>query len=133
MNIAIVGSRKWDNKIKIKDFIYGLKKKYGDDITIVSGGCKNGADRFAKKYALEFDMDYVEFPPSHEQYNMYCVLPQYRYGKPYATWHYFERNHKIAEYSDIIVGFIPEGHKSNGTMSTMSHAEKLNKKTLIIN
>ena len=132
MKIAIVGSRKWTNKIKIKDFIFGLKEKYEDDITIVSGGCKIGADKYAKKYALEFDMNYVEFPPAHEQHNMYCILPNYRYGKPYAVWHYFERNHIIAEYSDIVVGFIPEGFKSNGTMSTINHAEKINKKTLIV-
>ena len=132
MNIAIVGSRKWADKTKIKDFLYKLKKEYGESVTIVSGGCKLGADHYAKKYALEFDMKYAEFPPAHAQHNMYCVLPTFKYGKPYAVWHFFERNHRIAEYSDITVGFIPEGVKSNGTMSTINHAKKLNKKTLII-
>ncbi len=52
MNIAIVGSRRWSNKSKIKDFIFKLKNTYGNDITIVSGGCKDGADKYAKKYAI---------------------------------------------------------------------------------
>ena len=132
MNIGIVGSRRWTDKIKIKDFIFKLKNTYGNDITIVSGGCKDGADKYAKKYALEFDVRYEEFPPTHEQHNMYCVLPKFNYGKPFAKWRYFERNKKIAERSDIIVGFIPNNVVSNGTMSTIDYANKLNKKTIII-
>ena len=131
-NIAIVGSRKWANKTKIKDFLHKIKNKYGELATIVSGGCKDGADRYAKKYALEFDMKYEEFPPTHENHNMYCVLPRFKYSKPFAKWRYFERNDRIAEHSDIIVGFIPAGVSSNGTMSTINHAKKLNKKTIII-
>jgi len=132
MNIAIVGSRKWADKTKIKDFLHKIKKEYGKSAVIVSGGCRLGADKYAKKYALEFDMKYIEFPPSHENHNMYCVLPPFKYGKPYAVWRFFERNHKIAEYSDIVAGFVPTGVESNGTMSTINHAKKLNKKTLII-
>ena len=49
MKIAIVGSRRYENKKKIKDFIFKLKKEYGEDTIIVSGGCKDGADRYAKK------------------------------------------------------------------------------------
>ncbi len=132
MNIAIVGSRRWTDKIKIKDFIFELKNRYGDGVTIVSGGCKDGADKYAKKYALEFDMKYEEFPPTHDQYNMHCILPEFKYGKSFAKWRYFERNKKIAERSDVVVGFIPDNVISNGTMSTIDYAQKLNKKTLII-
>jgi len=132
MNIAIVGSRKWANKTKIKDFLYKIKKEYDNSVTIISGGCKLGADHYAKKYALEFDMKYEEFPPAHAQHNMYCVLPTFKYGKQYAVWNYFERNKQIAEHSDVVVGFIPNGVTSNGTMSTITHAKKLNKKTIII-
>jgi len=132
VKIAIVGSRKWADKTKIKDFLYKIKKDHGESAVIVSGGCKLGADRYAKKYALEFDMQYEEFPPTHEQHNMYCVLPNFKYGKPFAKWRYFERNHRIAEHSDMVIGFIPNGIESNGTMSTIRRAEKLNKKTIII-
>ena len=132
MKVGIVGSRKYTNKNKIKDFIYELKEVFGDEVEIISGGCKFGADRYAKKYALEFDMKYVEFPPSHESYNMHCILPKYKYGKPYAVWHFFERNKEIAKYSDKIIAFIPVGIKSNGTMNTIGHAQKMKKKVIIL-
>ena len=132
MKVWIVGSRKYTNKNKIKDFIYELKEAFGDKVEIVSGGCKFGADKYAKKFALEFDMKYVEFPAVHESYNMHCILPRYKYGKPYAVWHFFERNKEIAKYSDKIVAFIPEGIKSNGTMNTIEHARKMEKKVIIL-
>ena len=132
MKVGIVGSRKYTNKNKIKDFIYELKEVFGDKVEIVSGGCKFGADKYAKKFALEFDMKYVEFPAVHETYNMHCILPRYKYGKPYAVWHFFERNKEIAKYSDKIVAFIPEGIKSNGTMNTIGHAQKMEKKVIIL-
>ena len=133
MKVGIVGSRKYTNKNKIKDFIYELKEIFGDEVEVVSGGCKFGADKYAKKYALEFDMKYVEFTAVHESYNMHCILPKYKYGKPYAVWHFFERNKEIAKYSDKIIAFIPVGIKSNGTMNTIEHAQKMKKKVIILN
>ena len=132
MKIGIVGSRRYENKKKIKDFIFKLKQEHGDDTTIVSGGCKNGADRYAKKYALELGLQYEEYPPIHFSYNLYCPLGEHNYNKPYNVSNYFKRNKQIAIYSDTIVGFIPEGHTSKGTNSTLKYAEKFGKKTIII-
>jgi hypothetical protein len=132
MKIAIVGSRGYTNRKKIKDFVFKLKEKFGDELEIVSGGQKDGADGYAKKFSLEFDIKYVEFPPQHYSHNIHCVKESFNYGKPYAVWNYFKRNKEIAEYSDKIVAFIPDGVKSNGTMNTIEHAEKLNKKSIII-
>ncbi len=133
IKIGIVGSRKYTDKRRIKDLIFEIKEKYGDGVEIVSGGQKDGADGFAKKYALEFDMSYVEFPPSHYNHNMHCILPRGEYNKPYYDSNYFKRNKQIAEYSNIIVAFIPEGLESRGTMDTIRHAEKLKKLVKIIN
>ena len=77
LKVGIVGSRKYENRKKIKDFIFKLKNEKGSDTIIVSGGCPTGADRYAKKYALEFDVNYSEFPPKHYQYNQHCVLESY--------------------------------------------------------
>ena len=46
MRVAIVGSRRYENKKKIKDFIFKLKQKHGDKTIIVSGGCKHHFMRF---------------------------------------------------------------------------------------
>ena len=85
MKIGIVGSRRYENKKKIKDFIFKLKQEHGTDTTIVSGGCKDGADRYAKKYALELGLQYEEYPPFHEVHNMYCTISESRYSKPYSV------------------------------------------------
>jgi len=130
--IGIVGSRRYTNKKRIKDFIFELKEKYGDDVEIVSGGQKDGADGLAKKYALEFDMKYIEFPPEHYSYNQHCIEEAKNYGKPYGVWYYSKRNKQIAEYSDIIIAFIPEGLESKGTMNTIKHAESINKMIKIL-
>ncbi len=132
MKVGIVGSRRYENRKKIKDFIFELEKKFGNDLIIVSGGCKNGADKYAKKYALELDVQYEEYPPFHEVHNLYCVLPETLYGKPYKVSNYFARNKQIAKNSDMVVGFISENTQSNGTDSTLKYAKKFNKKTLII-
>ena len=133
IKIGIVGSRTYTNKQKIKDLIFEIKEKYGNDVEIVSGGQKNGADGLAKKFALEFDVDYVEFPPAHYSHNMHCKLSPKHYNRPYYVTNYFKRNKQIAEYSNIIVAFIPDGVESKGTMNTVSHARELKKLVKIIN
>lgn len=133
MKVGIVGSRRYTNKTKIKDFIWMLKQKFGDDLEIVSGGCRTGADIYAKKAAKDLEVKYVEFPPQFEQHNIHCHLPAYMYGKGFHVGLYFARNKQIAEYSDIVVAFIPKGvDDSNGSMSTINYAKKFNKKATII-
>ena len=132
MKVAIIGSRQYTNKKRIQEFIFKLKQKYGEELEIVSGGQKAGADGYAKKYALEFDMKYSEFPPKHYQYNQHCVLESYNYGKPYAVWHYHDRNKHLIEYSDVIAAFIPKNTTSKGTESALKEAVKKQKKYCII-
>jgi predicted Rossmann fold nucleotide-binding protein DprA/Smf involved in DNA uptake len=133
IKIGIVGSRGYTNKQKVKDLIFEIKQKYGDEVEIVSGGQKLGADGYAKKFALEFDLDYVEFPPAHYSHNIHCKLSAKHYNKPYYVSNFFKRNKQIAEYSNILVAFVQEGIESRGTMNTVSHAEKLKKMVKIIN
>ena len=132
IKIGIVGSRGYTNKKKVKDLIFQIKEKHGDEVEIVSGGQKDGADGLAKKYALEFNVKYVEFPPVHYNWNMHCKLPATQYNKPYYVSNYFKRNKQIAEYSDIIVAFIPEGVESRGTMNTVEYAKREKKLIKII-
>ena len=133
MKIAIVGSRKYTNKRKIKDFIFNLKEKFGDELEIVSGGQKHGADNYAKKISLEFGLRYSEFPPSHYPHNIHCILPKHRYGLPYGgKWAYHKRNEQIAKYCDRLVAFCYEGKVSKGTKSALKFCERNKKKYIII-
>ena len=133
MKVAIIGSRSYTNSRKIKDFVYQLKEKYKEELEIVSGGQKDGSDGYAKKYALEFDIKYSEFTPQHYPHNIHCVRPNYDYGKPYYVSNYFKRNKQVAEYSDRVVAFVTNPNKiTSGTLSTLQYAEKMNKKSIII-
>ena len=133
MKIAIVGSRRYENKRKIKDFIFKLREAWGTGTTIVSGGAKQGADKYAKKYALELGLQYEEYPPFHEVHNLYCTMPSSIYGKPYSIKNFFARNKIIAGTSDYVVAFIPDGIESTGVTSTLNYAKKFDKKRIIIN
>tara|TARA_B100002019_G_scaffold244937_2_gene222123 strand:+ start:408 stop:794 length:387 start_codon:yes stop_codon:yes gene_type:complete len=128
----LVGSRNYTDKRKIKDVLFQIKEQH-ENVEIVSGGQKLGADGIVKKYALEFDMDYVEFPPSHYQHNMHCKLPAKSFNKPYYISNYFKRNKQIAEYCDIIIGFMPKNQDSRGTLHTLGEAQKQKKLVKIIN
>jgi len=132
MKVAIVGSRKYENRTKIKKFIFKLIEKYGKGVTIVSGGCRDGADRYAKKYALELGAQYQEYPPFHEVHNLYCALPESCYSKPYNVRYFFVRNKQVAQNSDRVVAFIPNGVESKGTLSTLKYAKKFGKKVMVI-
>lgn len=132
MRVAIVGSREYENRTKIKKFIFKLIQKYGKDVTVVSGGCGDGADRYAKKYALELGAQYQEYPPFHEVHNLYCALPESCYSKPYNVRYFFVRNKQIAQNSDRVVAFIPNGVEAKGTISTLKYAKKFGKKVMVI-
>jgi len=132
VRVALIGSRRYENKKKIKDFVFKLKQQYGNDTIIVSGGCKQGADKYAKKYTLELGLQYEEYPPFHEVHNLYCVLPESRYNKDFSMRNFFVRNKIIASVSDFIVAFIPNGVEAKGTINTLEYAKKLDKKRVII-
>ena len=132
MKVAIVGSRKYTNRRKIQEFVFKLKQKWGNELEVVSGGQREGADGFAKKYSLELNVNYSEFPPRHYKYNQHCVMESYNYGKPYAKWHYGQRNKEIAEYCDVMVAFVPKNTESIGTENVLNQAKELGKKFVII-
>ena len=132
MKVAIIGSRRYENKRKIKEFIFKLREAWGTGTTIVSGGCKQGADKYTKKYTLELGLQYEEYPPFHEVHSLFCPLPESRYGKPYSVKNFHVRNKIIAGTSDIIVAFIPEEVEAKGTTNVLEYAKKFDKKRIII-
>ena len=127
----MVGSRNYTDKRKIKDVLFQIKEQH-ENVEIVSGGQKLGADGIVKKYALEFDMNYVEFPPSHYQHNMHCKLPAKSFNKPYYISNYFKRNKQIAERCDRMVAFVTDGKITNGTEHVLGCAKRLEKKYVIM-
>ncbi len=131
MRIGVIGSREYQNFRKIKDTIFLLTKKF-ENLTIVSGGCRDGADKFAKKYAIELGCSYLEFNPAHTPKNLYSALHENYYGKIYQPKNFFHRNKMLANYVDCLIAFIPKDGKSSGSEHTIKEAKKMNKKVVII-
>ena len=132
MKVAIIGSRDYQNIRKIKDTLFQLKQKFGDKLIIISGGAKHGADKFARKYALEFGMRYREFNPAHTTKNLYSAMSDDYYEKPYHVSQFHHRNMLIARDCDVMMAFIGSDNSSNGSMSAIKQAKKLNKPVTII-
>lgn len=132
IRIGIVGSRNYQNSHKIKDFIWQSKQKFDNDLIIVSGGQKLGSDGYAKKYAIDFKIKYVEFPPRHYSYNQYCIFDYNYYNQKYQVYYYNQRNTSIVEYSNKLICFVScEIEKSKGTFDTYKKAKKMNKTTVV--
>ena len=128
----MVGSREYENTRKIKDTLFKLKQKFGDTLIVISGGAKDGADKFARKFALEFGIRYKEFNPAHTTKNLYSAMSDTYYGKPYHVSQFHHRNMLIAKDCDVMMAFIPDQSNSNGSMSAIKQAKKLDKPVTII-
>lgn len=133
VKVAIVGSRKYLNRVKIKEFIHQLKRKIGDELVIVSGDHPDGADKFAKVCSLELNVEFKSFPPAHYQWNCFCVKESFYYNKPYRLSNYFARNSEIVEYSDVVACFVVNGdiESSKGTYDTYKKAKKAGKSSIV--
>jgi hypothetical protein len=116
MKLAIVGSRSFTDfdlfKSKIDEFIFQnvINKK---DIIIISGGAK-GTDSLAKRYAIENDIEIIEYLPD---WNLY--------GKSAGM----VRNMDIVKNCDKLIAF--SCNNSKGTEHSIQEARKLNKDVII--
>jgi hypothetical protein len=132
IKIGIIGSQIYENKKKIRDMIFKIKQSLGDDVEIVSGGCPSGADKYAKKYALEMGLKYKEFNPAHTVPNLYSACAESYYNKPYHVSQFFHRNDLLVKYCDKIIGFIHSEAKTKGSMYTINAAKKSGKPVVIL-
>ena len=121
MKVAMIGSREYENTRKIKDALFQLKQKFGDALIVISGGAQYGADKFVRKFALEFGIKYKEFNPAHTTKNLYSAMSDNYYNKTYHVSQFHHRNM-----------FIPNGAVPNGSESAIKSTKKLNKPVTII-
>ena len=132
MRIAIIGSREYNNTRKIKNLLTDLRRKFGEELTIISGGCKDGADKHIKKFSIEFGIAYKEYNPAHTPKNLYSAMSDHYYDKPYHVSQFHHRNNLIAKNCDYMIALIPDGAKANGSESAIKSAQKLDKKVVIL-
>lgn len=105
IRIGITGGRTYENKIQIKKFLHKLKEQTNEAIVIVSLGDNNGADKYVKKYALEFGYAYEECNPEYTTKNLYSILSEAHYNKPYTPKSIHVRDKIFCMYVDKCVVF----------------------------
>ena len=132
VKVAMIGSRQYEKPRKIREMIINLKNKFGNKLIVISGGARDGADRYVKKYALEFEVAYKEYNPAHTPKNLYSAMGDDYYDKPYHVSQFHHRNFLIAADCEIMIAFINGNVASSGTKSALDAATKLQKKTVII-
>ena len=108
------------------------KHHYTNDLIIATSGNRNGAEKYVKKYVLEIGMQYKEFNPAHTPKNLYSAMSDNYYEKTYHVSQFHHRNMLIARDCDVMMAFIPNGIESNGSLSAIKNAKKLNKPVTII-
>lgn len=92
IRIGCIGNIRYENKRKIKETLFELKTKYGNKFEIITGGRKQGAEPYIKKYALEFAIPYGEYNPAHTTFNLYSKMPEGYYNRPFQYYMNHQRN-----------------------------------------
>ena len=106
MNVAIVGSRGFEDRSIISDSIIRLAQKY-PDLTIVSGGAR-GADTLGEEAARRLRVPVIVHLPDWATF-----------GKSAG----FKRNDLIVRDADMVLAFFAPGPRSKGTSHTVAAAK----------
>ena len=120
VRIGIVGSRRRDSS-KDKEKVVVALDQYLEthnigNYILVSGGCPDGADRFAKDIAIERGLTILIHYPDWETH-----------GKVGGII----RNTKIANDCDVLIACVATDRKG-GTENTIRKVKKLNKPIILV-
>jgi hypothetical protein len=132
MMLGIVGSKTYENKIKIKTFIHKLKSQTDQPITIVSLGDKHGADKHVRKYALELGYEYREMNPAHTPKNLYSLMTEAYYDKPYQAKNFHQQVKIFASVVESCVVFDDTDLKDKKVTNLIKQLNKAGKKAVIL-
>jgi len=128
LKIGITGSNIYENKRKIKEFLFKFKNQ--PNVEILCRGNKDGADKYIKKYALEFGLNYVEVPVAHTSRSLYSQLPDAYFNKPFSIRNYFIQQNIYIKQCDKFIIFGTEGDKIINNL--LNAINKLTKNIIII-
>ena len=114
MNLAIVGSRYYNDykfmKLKVNEFC----KEHGKPVAIISGGA-SGVDTMAKRYAHEYDIEFIEYKADWKKYGLYAGP---------------KRNTQIVQSSTHLIAFPSRNGK--GTQNCIKQAKKNDIEPMVI-
>lgn len=86
-NIGCIGSTNYENKLLIKNTIFGLSMDNDKRLTNIytRGNVKKGSEFYVKKYSLEFNLNYLEIPSACDIHTNYSIYGSNFYNK---TWNF---------------------------------------------
>lgn len=96
MNIALIGSPNYENVRDVREFIFKIKNKFGDNCNIITRGNKSGCEKYVKKYTIDFGLRYTEFNLANTTKNLYSGMSDEYYDKP------FHPTQKLHQYDCIV-------------------------------
>ena len=105
MRVALIGDEKYENRAEIKDLIFKLKQKYGDDLILVTRGNQVGVEKWVRKYAFEMGCKYIEYNPASTPMNLYSGMDENYYEKPFHPTQPLHQYNCVVENSDKIMYF----------------------------
>ncbi|WP_199784994.1 SLOG family protein [Streptomyces sp. Tu6071] len=112
MRVLVTGSREWIDWRLFSDTLRRWAMSQGcapQEVVIVAGGCKTGADAMAKAFAETYRTRYEEHPVTAEEWE--------RHGKRAA---YLRNARMVDSGADVCFGF--KRGKSAGTTMTLGLA-----------
>lgn len=115
MEIAVIGSRRYNNRERVEKLIFSLNQKH----TIISGGCR-GVDTWAVNAAKKHGMAVRIIKPQLDNARNYYEIVN----------GYYQRNREIALRADAIFAF-PANDRKGGTENTLKYAKQYKKPVFI--
>lgn len=131
IRVGVVGSRRRDSD---KDFniiySYGYAlinkaRKANAELVFISGGCKQGADFFIKKFCEHNNIQLIEHLPN------FNGLEAHNKNYRMVVERYYARNKLIAQDSDFIIAMVAPDRKG-GTENTIKYAKELGKDVVLV-
>ena len=112
MRILVTGSRDWDDAKQVSDALLDATKDICEPITLVSGACPTGADKFAEDYAKLWGWTIERYPADWNTYG--------RSAGPI-------RNKVMVESNpDICLAFIKNNSKGASGTANLARSKGIN-------
>ena len=130
--VAVLGNTNWQNRRKVQKTLTELKDRFGDAVTVLGAGGKEGANSMIRKYALEFGLNYQEYNPSFSGYNLYSAMPKSYYGKQYHFSQLHHRMKLLAQNCDYMIIMTNEETLDPVLKTAYNNTKKLNKPIVLL-
>ncbi len=132
--IGVTGSVHYQNATTIKQCLFKIRENLGTtQFKIASCGNSDGADRYIKKIALEFDLPYAEYTDFWKQHNVYTILSKNFYNKlKLKTLSEYRNKFMVKGINYLIYFGVPNKEDDKWLIDLIIKCDANNKKTLQI-